>query len=212
MQRTWRSNGRWATLLAAFLILTAGSALAQRRSNTTGIFLNAHLNATGISYNLSDFDDEGDETDSGGGLGLQVGYGFSPLVTVYLAANGSGMKNDSDDAYTLSHVDLGVRFNFGAGRRTVPYANLAFGYRAARVEVGRRGSEIEYSGGGLTLGGGVQYFLSPALALDGGLQVTLGTFTDVRVNNVIVEDRLDVESASVRLGFGLSWFPMRPRR
>jgi hypothetical protein len=73
--------------LAALFLLTAGSAQAQR-SQTRGLYLNAHLIAAGIGY-----DDEAFGTQSGGGLGVEVGYGVSRLVTLFLGVDGSVMSN-----------------------------------------------------------------------------------------------------------------------
>ena len=110
-----------------FGLIAAAPAQAQY-SNTTGLFLNAHLSGNSITVDLADLGDEGDETDTGGGFGLQVGYGFSDLVTVYLAGNGSSMTDDGE-SYDLGHVDLGVQLNFRSGQKAVPYTNLAFSYR-----------------------------------------------------------------------------------
>ena len=194
-----------AALLPIFATLDAH---AQRRSNTRGIFLNAHLNATSISYDEDEFPNE-DNTDAGGGLGVEIGYGVSPLVTIYLGLNGSAMETDDPDvdSYSLTHVDLGVLLNIGAGRsRAVPYVDLALTGRQVTFDFPN--GNLEFRGAGVTLGGGLKYFLSPVLALDGGLGVTLGTFSEAESGIVTVQIN-DVSAVSARLAFGLSWYPMR---
>lgn len=209
MQSSARLLTLASTLCAALLLLfTAADAQAQRHSNTRGFFLNVHLNGTSISYDEERFPNR-DNTDSGGGAGLKVGYGISPLVTFYLGLNGSSMQPEGDDSqsYTLAHVDLGAQFNFGAGRnRAVPYAELALTARQATVTAGP--IDLEIRGGGITAGGGLKYFLSPMLALDGGLNFTFGTFTEVEVG-AFREDIQDIGAVSARLAVGLSWYPSR---
>ena len=196
-----------AALLVALLFLTTGDAYAQR-SNTRGIFLNAHLNATTIGYDDDDFN-----TQSGGGLGIQFGYGVSNLVTLFIGVDGSVMSSeDVDGSYALAHVDLGSQFNFGKPRSAVrPYGVIALTFRQATfdLEGGNQNVEIDFSGGGLTLGGGLKYFFSRAVALDVGLNLTFGEFTDVQVGGVTVQDALDLNATSGRFMVGLSWFPSR---
>lgn len=192
--------------VALFFLGTADRAHAQR-SNTRGVFLNLHLNGAGIGYNEDQIDPQ-----SGGGLGFQVGYGVSRLVTLYLGIDGSVMSNDEvEDAFGLAHVDLGTQLNFGLARSAArPYLNLAFTGRAATFDLGAS-DEVELSGGGVTLGGGLKYFFSRAVALDVGAAFTFGTFTDVRVGSVQANDVLDLEAASGRFLLGLSWYPSRRR-
>lgn len=186
-------------------------AQAQRRSNTTGLFLNAHLSGNSASYDFDNFDAFADESDSGGGLGVQIGYGFSPLVTLYLGINGAAMDSDDvEDAYTLAHVDLGGQFNFQSGRSAaVPYATVALSARQVNFETDF--GDVNFNGGGLTLGGGLKYFLSPKVALDVGLTGTFGTFTEIDFGDAAF-DINEIDATSVRLALGLSFFPSPKRR
>lgn len=196
-----------AASLTALLFLTTGDAHAQR-SNTRGIFLNAHLNATGIGYDDDDFD-----TQSGGGLGVQFGYGVSNLVTLFLGVDGAVMSSDDvEDAFTLAHVDAGAQFNFGRPRSAArPYGVVALTFRQATFDLGEgnQAFEVDFSGGGLTLGGGLKYFFSRVAALDVGLNLTFGQFNDVQVGGVTVQNALDLNATSGRFVVGLSWFPSR---
>lgn len=206
MTRTFCSSLAMAACLVALLFVTAGNAHAQR-SNTRGIYLNAHLNAVSVGYDESDFD-----TQTGGGLGVGIGYGVSNLVTLFLGVDGSVMSNeDVEDAFTLAHVDLGAQFNFGKPRSAArPYGVVAFTYREATFEFDNPNApEVEFSGGGVTLGGGLKYFLSRAVALDFGLAFTFGQFTDVTVGGVTATLPDEVNATSGRLAVGLSFFPSR---
>lgn len=194
-------------MLLAALFLTAGNAQAQR-SNTRGIFLNAHLSGTSMSFNEDAFD-----TQSGGGFGVQFGYGVSRLVTLFIGVNGASMSNnDIEDGVTLAHVDLGVQLNFGRERSAVrPYGAIAATFREETFDFGaaNQNVEIDFSGGGLTLGGGLKYFFSPPVALDVGVDLTFGTFSDVQSGGVILQNVVDIDASSGRLKVGLSWFPSR---
>ena len=206
MTRTFCFSLALAATFVVLLFLTAGNAQAQR-SNTRGIFLNAHLNAASIGYDDDEFD-----TQTGGGLGVEFGYGVSNLVTLFVGVDGSVMSNeDVDDAFTLAHVDLGAQFNFGKPRSPArPYGVIALTFRQATFEFDNPNApEVDFSGGGLTLGGGLKYFLARALALDVGLNLTFGEFTDVEVGGVTVNNVLDINATSGRLAVGLSWFPSR---
>ena len=191
--------------LTVALLLTAYTAQAQR-SNTRGIFLNAHLTGTTMAFNDDAFD-----TQSGGGAGIQIGYGVSRLVTLYLGVDGSSMTNDHiEEGVTLAHVDLGVQLNFGRERSAArPYGTLAFTYREETFDFGGDIVEIDFSGGGVTLGGGLKYFLSRLLALDVGLDLTFGKFSDVRVGGITAQNVLDLDATSGRFTVGISWFPSR---
>ena len=195
--------------LLALCLLMALPTQAQQRSNTTGLFLNAHLNGTAISYDNDNLFEEGSH--SGGGGGIQIGYGFTPLITIYLGLNGSSMSTDDiEDAYTLAHVDLGSQFNFMSGRSAaVPYGNIAFTFRQATLDFGNN-AEVDFNGGGITLGGGLKYFLSEKIALDVSLLGTFGKFTEIDFGGAAF-DIDEVDATSVRLGLGLSFFPL-PRR
>lgn len=193
-------------LLAVLFIGTADRASAQR-SHTEGLFLNLHLNGAGIGYADDEFGSQ-----SGGGLGGQIGYGVSRLVTIYLGVDFSAMSSENvENIFGLAHADLGVHLNFGDARSAArPYVNLAFNGRAAAFDLDdSAGSEVELSGGGATLGGGLKYFLSRAVALDVGAAFTFGTFTDVTVGSVSASNAIDIDATSGRFMVGLSFYPTR---
>ncbi|MFQ5572235.1 MAG: outer membrane beta-barrel protein, partial [Rhodothermales bacterium] len=146
-------------------------------------------------------------TQTGGGLGVQIGYGVSRLVTIYLGIDGAVIDTDEiENAYTLAHVDAGVHLNFGGPRSaTIPYLNLAFTFRQATVEVGP--VEVDFTGGGVTGGGGLKFFLSRTVALDLGAAATIGTFSEVEAGTL--REEIDVGAVSGRLMLGVSLFPSR---
>jgi len=66
--------------------------------------------------------------------------------------------------------------------------------------------DMSLSGKMLSLGGGVQYFVSPKLALDGGLSLALGKFDKQEIDGE--DEDLDVKnSTTTRIRLGVAWYP-----
>ena len=198
--------------LPAFLagaVLSADGLAAQ--SSNRGFMLNAHLTGQALSR-LGD----GQPTDAGGGLGVAVGYGFNERIILLLNVDGVSMERDENgpgagnEPYDLFTADLGVRVNFGnEGMKTRPYINAAFTgiVQADELATGNANAVLVLSGGGLTIGGGVQYFVSPGFALDFAIQATQAAFTDVTVDGVDDElARAEALSGS-RVQLGVAWHP-----
>lgn len=192
--------------LVAGAALSAGSLSAQ--SSTSGFMLNAHLTGTSLSGTVDDSDAE-----SGGGVGLALGYGFNERITLLLNVDASRMEyeegedEDLDDGeFDLATADLALRLNFGnPGQRLRPYVTTGF----TGVVMGDETEDVELAiaGGGITLGGGLEYFFTRSLALDAALNVTTGSFTTVEVDDE--EEDLDagIGFNHGRLQLGVTWHP-----
>jgi hypothetical protein len=63
------------------------------------------------------------------------------------------------------------------------------------------------SGGGITIGGGLQYFTSPRVAIDAGLLFTSGSFTRIEVDGQQHEYDQGVGFSHSRLQLGVTWHP-----
>jgi opacity protein-like surface antigen len=195
--------------LVAGALLWAGSLGAQ--SDNSGLMLNLHLVGNGVSLVAEDA-----EAESGGGFGLAVGYGFNERAALYLNLDIAAIEYDEDEAdnpedtYGAVTADLGVRMNFGnESLKLRPYVNAAFSGFAVVETVVAGGEEYDavLSGGGLTVGGGVQYFFTPSLAVDLGLQATQGAFTDVAVDDEEEELPQGIAFTTSRLQLGVTWHP-----
>ena len=126
----------------------------------------------------------------GRGLGAKLGFGFSPLLTAYLGLNNASMERDRGSG--LAYLDVGAQLNFRAGRAAlVPYLDAA---------LSGTGDDTGASGIGVTAGGGLRYFVSPVLALDGGLFLN---YSSVEVGGT------EANVTGARLNLGISWFPFR---
>jgi opacity protein-like surface antigen len=195
--------------LVAGALLSAGSVSAQ--SDNSGFMLNAHLLGNGVSNVGADA-----EMENGGGLGVAVGWGFNDRIALYFNVDGAAIEYDEDtedapdDTYTAVTADLGVRMNFGnEGMRVRPYINAALSGLALVEEGEVLGEDVEatLSGGGLTVGGGLQYFFSPSFALDLGLQATQGALTDIVVDDEDEELDEAIAFTASRIQLGLTWHP-----
>ena len=152
-------------------LLVAGTARGQDAvaspdvSKTHGFTVGVHLNGSGLEV-------QGGDAEGGSGGGLRLGYGVSNHVTIFLDGDAAAMERD----YTLVHVGLGVRGSFrSTAHKLRPFVEGAFvGVAAGDTYAG---SDVVLSGGGLHVGGGLEYFFSRAVALDLGLSVGPGSFT-----------------------------------
>jgi hypothetical protein len=194
-------------LIAAALALAATSAAAQldAPSKTQGFGVGVQLHGTSVD---TDQDDDFDPF-TGGGLGLELAYGFSSGLALFLDVQFGGLESDDADDGAIdsgAHVDLGARMNFGAGRRSlVPFLEAAFTGVALEGET-PEGDDILYGGAGVTIGGGVQYFVRRNLSLNAGLRVTGGALSSVEVDG----DDQDIDDQFIstsRLIVGATWHP-----
>lgn len=189
--------------LLALLLMAATPALAQR-SSTNGFNIGLHLNGSSITIEEFGFDDE---TNSGGGGGLVLGYGFGERAALYLNFDGAAINADEADEYTLGHGDLGVLLHFGSPYAALrPYVDLGLTGRVAtfQTDIG----DVNISGGALTVGGGLKYFFTPGLALDAALKLSFGQFTEVELNGRTA-DIDDIDANTGRFNIGLVWYPNR---
>lgn len=173
-------------------------------SNTEGLFLHVALDAQSLTYD----DDNFQNSDEGGGLSIRVGYGFSPVFTLYGGISGATIDGETNgvvnDLYQFAAGEIGARFNLNRGRALRPYLDVALrGVTASSDDLG-----LEFQGGGLALGGGVAYFLSPTVALDAALRVGGGDFNELDLGRITL-DLDDVGYREGRLSVGLTAYPFR---
>lgn len=195
----------WGAAVALALLFAAptfGAAQervdTQVRSDPTGLHFGLWLNGSAINF-------DGDpDNDAGPGLGLALGWAPSPVVTIFLSADGANVTDESEGLdYTLAHGDLGVRLNLHSpDRGWAPYLEGAFTARRADVEL--LGETFTVEGTGFTLGGGVGFFVRPGLAIDLGLLWTAGTFDEVSSGGLA--GNIDEDATSARFRVGMRWW------
>ncbi len=173
-------------------------------SNTEGLFVHLALDGQSLRYD----EDTLDQTDSGGGLALRVGYGFSPVFTLYGGASGATIGGDTNgvirDEYQFGAGEIGARINLNRGRALRPYLEVAL----RGVVASDDDTALEFRGGGIALGGGLAYFVSPTIAFDAALRIGGGAFNEVDFGRVSL-DLEDVNYGEGRFSLGVTAYPFR---
>lgn len=196
-----------AVLLAAIAAGMAATPVLAQRSTTRGFTVGAHLQGASLTV-------EDDDPAGGGGAGLRVGYGFNRKLTGYIEADGITFDVDNPEfggEWTMGHLDLGLRYNFANSlRRWIPFLEAAVGGRTVRLEdatvEGDSIGTLTFSGGALSVGGGLGFFVREKLAIETLVKFSGGTFEQIDVGNVSVND-LDIEASSFRFKVGVAWWP-----
>ena len=229
MYRSLRDIIMTGVITAVGTLSLAAPALAQRtktvakpaakapvaKERTNKWVLGVHTIATpGVSITGPDFNEWPVSTTMGGGLGIMAGYEFSKAITGFasmdLAKQNSGV-NWMRGSFGLVHAELGVRANLTQNNtQSVPYLTAAVGRRA----IGSRITDLDedavydvaFSGAMFSFGGGLQYKMSPKMALDGGVELGVGTFDHYEADGDIGTVSANA-STSIRVRAGFVWRP-----
>lgn len=190
------------TVLSLLLLASPGAAQSESptRSTTTGLSIGVH--ASGASLFLV----EDESRTQGGGLGLNVGFGFNPGFALHLSTSGAVLDPAGGDNWLLGHADLEARFNFAdASRSWVPHLAVGVGFRTANFEVDNDADPVgEWHGNpGFTMGGGISYFLSPSVSMDAFLRYSFGNLR--RLTCPKSGETSSTCATSTRLNLGASW-------
>lgn len=191
-------------LLSLLFVSQLSWVAAQNIPITEKLFLNFELNSQRLQP------DQGNQgTDKGGGLGLRLGYGFTPTFSLYLGLTGANMTdNDNPNSnYGLAIAELGTRLHFGKKLKSPTfYLDIAF----QAVEANADEPDLSFSGGALGLGGGLLVYVGQQLALDIGLRGSAGNFSEFRIGQLSVNiDEENIQFGAGRLSLGITWFLTR---
>ena len=200
---------RKSLLAAAGLLALASHPAGAQMSSTRGWMLNAHLAGAAIGSAVEDA-----ELWRGPGLGAAIGYGFTERLALLLNVDatrvdypGPDMADGPGGTYDLVTVDIALRTSFRDELTPLrPYltGGITGVVRSPRLE---DDVEIFHSGGGITLGGGLQYFTSRTLAVDLGVDFTSGSFTEVEVDGDVTEFDEAEGFSHPRVRVGVTWHP-----
>jgi outer membrane protein with beta-barrel domain len=182
------------------------------RTNTSGLMLGLSFDASSIRS-----DDLNSSRESGPGAAALVGWGVTKNFALLLDASGARISSLAGD-YDLGHVDLGGRWHFVNRSAFVPFVEVGYAGRVATKQDAILSDEqgntytgdLSILGGGVSFGGGLEYFVTPGIALGGAFKWTTGQFTQVKFDNVTV-DGLQVDATSARFNMGFTWYPMGKR-
>lgn len=206
-------------LLAVFTagVAFAGSAQSQQSQRpvapSSRWVLNGHSSAalgTSVGDAFGSID-----THSGLGAGLEVGYRITPRLLAYagvdIAKQGiNEMGLDGD--FGLTHIEAGARLSFPiTGSKLMPYVGGWVGRRSLTTHVDDFetgiSSDLSMSGLGGGVSGGMQYFVSPSLALDGGVSLGIGKMGNVKVDGHKEDWGTPNNTTTTRIRFGANWYP-----
>lgn len=199
---------RFLTYIVTVILLLSNTSIASaQESNTRKLFLQTSIDAQSLNYNEDNFD----SADRGGGFSFRAGWGISDLTTLYIGINGSRMNDVNngviDREYEFGAFEIGSRFNFRSGQPLVPFVDVALrGVATQLLDI-----DLEFLGGGITIGGGASYFVSPTVALNAGLRVGFGGFNEIRFGQLSTSvDSDEFGYGEARFSFGVIFYPLKP--
>ena len=211
---------RFAIAVTALAVLSTGAQAQRGRGRlvpqTEGFSLGATtVVALGITIQGQGGARESITTHTGEGVGVQVGYGFSPNLMAF--ASGTVVKQGTDDygngsSFGLAILEAGARMTFAQpGKRAVPYVSAHVGTHGLGANISQQGvnAQVRFSGMQVGAGGGILYAFSPSIALDAGVVGDRGKFGNYKLSGDINDQTtLQVNSTTtIRLKVGFNWHP-----
>ena len=196
-------------LSIVLILLTAGlctMAQVSQKSTTKGFMGSAGGHMLGWASEYFQYMDE--NAPSGYGGGLRLSYGVTQLIEPYIGFDitSMGISNVDAQSFSMSHVDLGVRFNLGGTILPVrPFVEGGFTARKGKIGQVINGTsydDVEFSGGTPHLGGGLRYFFNKAIAAYASGLFTIGKTSNFTLNGQKHPDEVDV--TTFRIGVGIS--------
>ncbi len=209
---------RFILALAAVSFGIAGSAQAQRHQPvvhhpSSRWVINGH-SSMALGATVTDAFNEV-KTSSGLGAGFEVGYRITPRLLAYagLDINKQAVAiEDLDGDFGLTHLEAGARYSFPIERsKFMPYVGAWVGRRSLSTTlddfVTGASSDLSLSGMAAGASGGVQMFVSPKLALDGGLSVGMGKMGNIKLDGQSQPTQNLENTTTTRIRFGANWYP-----
>ncbi len=192
--------------LAILLTATSTTLVSGQSSTTRGWSFGFRLSGNALSVEQAD-------AQNGAGAGLQIGYGFNRMFTLFFSADGAEIDvpsgSNETGTWSMGQAELGARFHFAnALRRWVPYLETSLGARSVSAKLVDRANSptTTFSGSALSVGGGLAIHLKQTLALDLNTRFTGGTFSNASFGTISVSGQ-DIDASSVRASLGLTWWP-----
>lgn len=208
---------RFTLVALATSLGLAGSAQAQRPQPviqpSSRWVLNGHSSMT-LGTSVTDAFNEV-RTSSGLGAGVELGYRVTPRLLAYAGFEIAKQPVDAADLdgdFGLTHLEAGARLSFPvAHSKMLPYVGAWVGRRSLTTTVDDFdtgiSSDLSLSGMAAGASGGVQMFVSPKLALDGGLSIGIGKMGNIKFDGVDqLTQNLD-NTTTTRIRFGANWYP-----
>jgi outer membrane protein with beta-barrel domain len=205
------------TLSVLVILGFAASAQAQRphavRSPSSRWVINGH-STMALGTSVTDAFNEV-KTSSGLGAGVELGYRVTPRLLAYAGLEIAKQPVDAADLdgdFGLTHLEAGARLSFPIARsKMVPYVGAWIGRRSLSTTMDDldtgTSSDLSLSGMAAGASGGVQVFVSPKLALDGGLSIGVGKMGNIKFDGQKQITQSLERTTTTRLRFGANWYP-----
>jgi hypothetical protein len=208
---------RFMLAVAAASFGIAASAQAQRHQpvvhHSSRWVLNGH-SSMALGATVTDAFNEV-KTSSGLGAGVEVGYRITPRLLAYAGLDINKQPVDIEELdgdFGLTHLEAGARLSFPIERsKFMPYVGAWVGRRSLSTtlddfETGTS-SDLSLSGMAAGASGGVQMFVSPKLALDGGLSIGMGKMGNIKYDGETQIPANLQNTTTTRIRFGANWYP-----
>ncbi len=204
-----RNNQRTALGILITLMFFSSPLLAQETqedSNEKGFYLGIRF--IGSSLHVDDSEDaDFFIKDDGGGAQLQAGYRFNNAFSLELSMGGA--KHDTSDPRIdalIGAVQIFAQYHFSPGRPFRPYIKGGFGGYGLSLK--EDNAEIQIEGGGVTFGGGFDYFFSPHFALGVDLTHNVIKYEEANLSagGFSIGWEIDEEGSMTSLGLALAYY------
>jgi len=148
-------------------------------------------------------------------FGLQIGYTFLPWLAAFANLDRSDHDSKSplgEAGYSLHHVEVAARFFYHLPRREqiVAHGNVGLGVRQIynrRARVDTAAGRLILTARELNVGGGVHYFVTRNIAVDGNVQFGFGSFKKATIPGQPKQSIRTEGVVSTRLRAGIAWYP-----
>lgn len=196
-----------AGFMAAALLLAATDAGAQGAPSQRGVVLGVFGNLSALQLD----EDGGTNAENGPGAGVMLGYGSASGLTGFIRGTYAGVtyeeEGGGDGTFALAIVELGARYGFSSGpdAKLRLYGELGLSGTALSDEAVLEGQEVDYTfaGPAILLGGGIEYDVSRSMAVDVGMALGKGRFTQLEVDGESADDFDELDFTTVRINAGI---------
>lgn len=199
-----------ALLLAALLVMPSRAA-----ADTDGFAFGVGIHSNNVGADDPPADPPPGAVyvdESGGGVNLWVGYGFTPSFALrLLAAGASHGTTDADVDVAWGGVTVEAQYLFRNPEAWRPY--VVGGVGGYSTSSRQDALDFEATGGGIVLGGGVLYFFNDTWAMDLGLrgnfvnwEEATATFKFPDGSTATVERPIEDDGGALDILLGVSWW------
>ncbi|MDH3217411.1 MAG: porin family protein [Candidatus Krumholzibacteria bacterium] len=186
-------------LLLFGLVTLVAPAMAHDITPERGFYVGARVVGSGLDLDQTRQDLRID--DDGGGIVFDLGYGFNEVFSLEISLG--GLKYDTtvpDVTSGLGTLQIVTRYRFLPHQAFRPYVKGGLAGYTFRLEQGS--DEATFGGGGLTFGGGADYFFTSRFAMGIDLMHNVFEFEDFDVDpdNILLGTGIDDDASMTWIG------------